>query len=847
MATHLSGDDFLERLRHAAGDNQDSASGRSWSKVVRSLKGTLQAPPTPPTLSDVPFELANDPHYEVLRELGRGGMGVVYLARHRISGRQEVLKVMSRDLLAQPDNKERFRREIQSAASLDHPNVVKMYTATEFGELMVLVMEYVEGEDLSKRLHERGRLPILNSCYYAQQAAMALQHAHERRMVHRDIKPQNMILVRTGEKHTLKVLDFGLAKVKSENNSDPGLTGTGMMLGTPHYMAPEQAMDAAQADIRADIYSLGCTLYQFLTGAMPFTGRSHFEVLQAHHAGAAKPVQSLRPELPEGLPAVVHKMMAKDPAQRYQEPKEVVAALAAFVRQAAKAQASGPVQATLQEKAPAQALVATPAPSGRETSVPKKRTAATAVEKMDFAKKLESKTKPEPEGLQLQPGRKNRWPLFIGSLAALIVLALLAGVIIKIKTANGVLVLEDLSKDAEVFVDGERVTVAWGPDGKNAEIHVKPGTRKIVAKRDGVEVIGEEVVIAEGRREVLRARLEPPGLPKAQIGDGKPSASDGKDSLDQWFAVGTKWEGKHVIAEATPLEGAVWFTVNSRDGNRFRGRAVNEWRDDMTIEGVLNDDRTSFTWKFVDHAVNQWKPDRKPVETMEASGNWKEGQVRIDFEMPGLGGDTRRRHWEFSAKKLITRPEESYKWPLALHPGNANCSPTGKWLVQDRELVQEEVVQDAKNPAWLNFGELSWVEYDLRLKAMKTGGENGVIVMFDALRPTKQTQWCIGLRGNRSSYVESCEFLPSGIQLTNRAGNIPLTIQNHRWYDILIKTRGKQIECFLDGNRQFQFTDPDRNGGRIGITCIRMSARFKDIEITAADGTVLWKGPPKLP
>jgi hypothetical protein len=467
---------------------------------------------------------------------------------------------------------------------------------------------------------------------------------------------------------------------------------------------------------------------------------------------------------------------------------------------------------------------------------------------MDFAEKLAAKQEESPQEIPPPPVKRKSWPLLVGSAAVLVLLGLLTGVIIKIKTANGVLVLEDLSKDAEVFVDGEKVTVTWGPDGKKAEIHVKPGTRKIVAKRDGVEVIGQEVVIADGGREVLHARLEPPGLPKAQIGDGKPPASDAKDSLDQWFAVGTKWEGKAVIADPNPVEGAVWFIVNSRDGNRFRGRAVNEWRDDMTVEGVLNDDRESFTWKFVDYVVNQWKPDRGPVEAIQASGTWKEGLVRIDLGRPGLGGNNRPRHWEFTAKKVISRREDDQKWPPALHPGKVGFIANGTWRIEGDELVQTEVVGAPTFASAIQWGDLSWEDYDLRLKAMKTGGQNGFIITFD-VRANKNTDWAIGQDGNRNSYVQSVESMPDRrINFNRRTDIVPLTIVDNRWYDILIKIRGKQIECFLDGQRHFPpVTDSDRCGGLIRLNCLRMAARFKDIELRAVDGTILWKGLPKLP
>jgi hypothetical protein len=193
-------------------------------------------------------------------------------------------------------------------------------------------------------------------------------------------------------------------------------------------------------------------------------------------------------------------------------------------------------------------------------------------------------------------------------------------------------------------------------------------------------------------------------------------------------------------------------------------------------------------------------PDRAPIETIEASGQWKDGRVRIDWEWPRPDGKLRRGFWDFTAKKVISKPGESDKWPPSLDPGKGYCGPAGKWRVQGGELVQEDVTADVKIAPWINFGDRSWVEYDLRMKAMKIRGDNGFIVAFDIIWGSKKlTQWCIGLNGNRDSYVETCENLPDRVQCTPRTEIRPLTIKDNHWYDIHIKARGKRIECFLDG------------------------------------------------
>jgi serine/threonine protein kinase len=288
------------------------------------------APPT----ETLPPGLAGHPDYEVKRELGRGGMGVVYLVHNRLMGRDEVLKMMGRHIMDRPGVLERFLREIRAVARLRHPNIVTAYHAARLGESIVFAMEYVDGLDLSHMVKAKGPLPVGHACNFAYQAALGLQHAHEEGLVHRDIKPGNLIFARRGGKATIKLLDFGLAKATEEEKVDGSLTREGQALGTPDYIAPEQILDAPSADIRADIYSLGATLYYLLTGRPPFQAKSLYDMYQAHISRDAEPLNLARPEISTELAALVAKMMAKDPSQRFQTPGEVAQALIPFFKKA---------------------------------------------------------------------------------------------------------------------------------------------------------------------------------------------------------------------------------------------------------------------------------------------------------------------------------------------------------------------------------------------------------------------------------------------------------------------------------------------------------------------------------
>ena len=319
----LSSDEFLDRLQNA-----------QWPTTASSTEGISRRDVPPPLVDTLPPELVDHADYEIVRELGRGGMGVVYLANNRLMGRPEVLKVVGRHVVERPGILERFLREIRSAAKLQHANIVTAYAAMRLGPSIVLAMEYVDGLDLARLVKTKGPLPVAHACYFIYQAALGLQHAHERGMVHRDIKPANLILASDGKKAIVKVLDFGLAKVTSEGQTESSLTREGQMLGTPDFIAPEQIRDAQSADIRADIYSLGCTLYYLLSGGPPFRGNHLWDLYQAHFSMEAGPLNLARPEVPVELAAVVAKMMAKEPGRRFQTPRDVARALTPFFKTA---------------------------------------------------------------------------------------------------------------------------------------------------------------------------------------------------------------------------------------------------------------------------------------------------------------------------------------------------------------------------------------------------------------------------------------------------------------------------------------------------------------------------------
>src|SRR5262245_1071078 len=268
--------------------------------------------------------------FQLISLIGDGGMGTVYKGTETATGRTVAVKVMNPALLTDSEMLLRFQREVRAATILDHPNIVAVLDAGQTEEVQYLVMEFVEGIDLEQLVARAGHLAVDRACEYIREAALWLGHAHERGIVHRDIKPSNLMVGR--DDGVVKILDMGLARLLEplDGSASALLTHTGAFLGTADFVAPEQALDARHADHRADLYSLGCTLYYLLTGAVPFPGGQTLEKLDRHCWDRSIPVTALRPDVPGAVGRVVTKLMARRPEDRYQSAADAAADLLDF-------------------------------------------------------------------------------------------------------------------------------------------------------------------------------------------------------------------------------------------------------------------------------------------------------------------------------------------------------------------------------------------------------------------------------------------------------------------------------------------------------------------------------------
>ena len=333
--------------------------------------------------------------YVLVDRLGEGGMGEVFKARHRRMERDVALKVIRKEKLSSTEAIKRFHQEIQAAAQLSHENVVMAYDADQAGDRHFFAMEFVEGSNLYKVVKDKGPLPVAQACDCIRQAALGLQHAFERGMIHRDIKPSNLLLSKGG---VVKILDMGLARLQESPTGEieSRITQEGLVIGTPDFLAPEQARNARTVDIRADIYSLGCTFYYLLCGHTPYPEGTPTEKMLRHSTDPIPPIT--RPDVPPAVVEIVRRMMAKKADDRYQTPAEIAFALQSFA-----GTGSAPVSAVYRSAAPGNLPSAEVAPSNNKFRLP------------------------PPKPIRETGAERTRWNVPIALVASLLALIIAAG------------------------------------------------------------------------------------------------------------------------------------------------------------------------------------------------------------------------------------------------------------------------------------------------------------------------------------------------------------------------------------------------------------------------------------
>ncbi len=439
--------------------------------------------------------------YDIVRQIGRGGMGSVYLAQHTKLNRKVAVKVLAASRLSDPRMHDRFKTEMRAVGSLSHPNIVTAHDAREVDGVALLVTEWIDGLDLRDILRRVGPLSVANTCAIGCEVAKALSYVAQQNLVHRDLKPSNVMINRDGD---VKLLDLGLARLLSGEDDRGDATATGQALGTADYVAPEQINDAHAVDIRADIYGLGCTLFQLLTGRAPFDTQQHqtaFAKMTAHVSESPAAIRSIVPQVPVVVATLVDRMLAKSPENRPASPDEILRVLQPHAKQADLSQLIDSAM----------------------------RTTAAASDDSDTRGAVA--TIP-------QPFWRRRVPVTVAIATGLggLLLGLLAGVLITIRHADGTETKIDAPKNSTTIIrdDGDSVDVILdGSATPDAVTDAKPDATSDVERLSGVWVVeatadgGEMKSVARGELTFVFHE------PNFAIFGGQQAASIGTVVVDQ--------------------------------------------------------------------------------------------------------------------------------------------------------------------------------------------------------------------------------------------------------------------------------------------------------------------------
>ncbi len=825
---------------------------------------------------DIPADLRQQDRYEIVRKIGEGGMGSVFEGFHKLMKRRVAIKTINASISGHPDALKRFLREVEAAAKLSHANIAQAYDADKFGASHVLISEFIDGASLDKVIDDGGSLSVSQACEYVQQAACGLQHALEHGLAHRDIKPSNLMLTPAG---TVKILDFGLAKFHGADRESAGLTGMDRGMGTAQYMAPEQALDATNADIRADIYALGCTLYCLLTGAPPWEG-DVVSVLTSHQRDIAQPLCERRSDVPKPLSDLVDRMLAKNPADRPQSPLQVAELLEPFAT--SQSTIAEPVEVPVDPGPESGGIsIVVPAPV-RPIKKPNRLRAALQV----LLQQWRSSTRPP-----------WFWPVVGGGAAALLLLVVFAALgIMKVRTPEGTIVIENVPADAEVLVDGNKVKLTRA--GEMVTITaVGQGTHELRVEKNGVQVwaqtidiaVAGERVTAQFEEHAADATVEAPAAPAP--GPGEVIDGDWKVEGNELLQLSSAPRRPSLIVFGDPLwsnytlrcqvqfadgDGDVKFffhyahfrksrNFNFGNGSRLKSNHNKNWsgperpdrfepnrwynvrievrsadckcfvderllfekRDDDFLSGRigLGSRRTSARFRDIFVTDMQGKILWQGLPGLPASGGKPDNAVPVDDgdldpdDLPRIGAE-------------------------ALVPADPAARVArvfgGEWKVGGEELTQ---ALNDRELYGMSFGDFGWQDLDLSVEAYtpEVAGP-AVYIAFNAAPDAFKFRYlrlgvkyrelhCVyGLDDDRTVFQREEQLAPG-------------------WHRIEIKIRGSRCECFVDGASMFDAHDsPDFVGGSIGLATLQTTGRFRKIIVKSGEGVnQLWNGLPTIP
>lgn len=609
IAAGLATADEIKALWGTIPAGQRPKDGETFSKllVARQKLTEFQAQellsnsPTPLVLGD----------YVLLSKIGAGGMGQVFKAQHRVMERLVAIKLLPPALVKDEEAVKRFQREVKAAAKLTHPNIVAALDARKERGVWCLVMEYVEGRDLARVVAQDGPLPVTRAVDYIRQAARGLAYAHKSGVVHRDIKPANLLLDKEG---TVKILDMGLARIDDAAvaAAQEGLTQSGQVMGTIDYMAPEQAFNTRTADARADIYSLGCTLWRFLTGQNLFAGETVVEKLMAHQTLPIPSLTAVRPDVPAALQQVFERMVAKKPDERWQTMAEVEAALAGLEGPAPSGATQPKPEVDSQLNAFFQSLPGKkPAttPTKTATAAPPDGPAATVslnspqvttdpVSERTIHSAREATRRPSGA----RP--KDKLPLYlVGGLAG--VLAVCLGIWVALRGRDGSEVTLPKRASASAGTSSGK-----SPPGESAGVKpVGPAPPLAVAPFDEAKANQHQQAWAKYLGEPIEKEIALPGgekLVMVLIPPGEFTRSEDGQARLRVRLTNPFYLGKYEVTQAQ------WQVVTGSNPSQFKDRPTHpvemvSWEDTQSFLAKLNNGGTAGPWRFDLPTEAQWE------------------------------------------------------------------------------------------------------------------------------------------------------------------------------------------------------------------------------------------------
>jgi serine/threonine protein kinase len=724
--------------------------------------------------------------YLVLDSLGEGAMGQVFKARHRHMNRVIALKVIRKERLAGLDAIKRFYQEVEAAAQLSHPNIVIAYDAGKLETTHYLAMEYVDGTDLFRLVKESGQLSVAQACDYVRQAALGLQHAHERGLVHRDIKPSNLLLARDSEDRqsspfgTVKILDMGLARRQGQGGKEHGVTHAGAVIGTPDYLSPEQAVDSRVADIRSDLYSLGCTMYFLLTGKPPFQAESLTELLLKHQLDQPVVLEKLLPGVPPQVAAIVRKLMAKRPADRFQSPAELIRALeTAATPEAALApgmpaapmdavsidepnnlRRGGRIRSVARDLAVLAPATDTPADTWHQAVTP------------DDEEEIESAI--ANPIVVLRSADRSRWKIV--AVVCGIVAVLLAGVIIWINSRP---------KD----------TPAERPSADLTLLKKHTANEPAASKKD-IEPDGGERKSDNAVPDPTSAKADPgsgkPDPGPNRPGNPTPSPEPGpvptpnrigealrfKGHKSPAWCVAVSPNGRLALSGGASGELILWEVASGKVLRNFEGHTNGVWSAAFSPDGKQalsgSYDNTAILWNVADGRSLHVLRTESPIHGVGFTPDGKQGIT--------AGSDRIPRLWNLRNGKLVRayRPSQIELWGIAV-------SPNGRWaLARDEETslrLWDLSTGTAVRRVMRHSGSVINMDFSRDGRRMASCSFDGTVCLWDTATG-RELRVFTGHRGP----VLSAAFSPSGRRVVS--GGTDRTV---RLWDV---TTGKELHHF---------------------------------------------------